>query len=154
MAVDHGPRGCRLVRPSLLARYGLDGQLQLEQDHAKRFVSLSQPIEDGTGIAEYRLSLDPEGRAVLEAALGPLSAPRPIDGERDLRSSDQRRGEALISLVRRAVAAGDGVGAGLQGAAVRDDGLGVAGQRGPRGGAHPGRVGRGGPSSPPRPCAG
>ena len=112
MAVDHGPRGCRLVRPALLARHGLDGQLQLEQDHAKRFVSLSQPIEDGTGIADYRLSLDPEGRAVLEAALGPLSAPRPIDGERDLRSSDQRRGEALVSLVRRAVAAGDGVGTG------------------------------------------
>ena len=112
MAADHGARGCRLVRPSLLARYGLDGQLQLEQDHAKRFVSLSQPMEDGTGIAEYRLCLDPEGRAALEAALGPLSAPRPIEGERDVRSSDQRRGEALISLIRRAVAAGDGVGAG------------------------------------------
>jgi hypothetical protein len=114
MSVDHGPRGCRLVRPSLLARYGHDGQLQLEQDHAKRFVSLSQPIEDGTGIAEYRLSLDPEGKAALEAALGPLSAPRPVDGERDLRSSDQRRGDALISLVRRAVAAGEGVGAGAK----------------------------------------
>jgi hypothetical protein len=41
---------------------------------------------------------------VLEAALGPLSAPRPIEGERDLRSSDRRRGEALVSLVRRGVA--------------------------------------------------
>ncbi len=28
MAVEHGPRGCRLVRPRLLATYGLDGQLQ------------------------------------------------------------------------------------------------------------------------------
>ena len=110
MAVEHGPRGCRMVRPALLARYGRDGQLQLEQDAAARFVALSQPIEDGTGVAEYRLTLDPEGRAVLEAALGPLSAPRPVQGERDLRSSDRRRGEALVQLVRRAVAAAGAVG--------------------------------------------
>ncbi|GAB3073526.1 HNH endonuclease signature motif containing protein [Pedococcus soli] len=110
MAVEHGPRGCRMLRPALLARYGRDGQLQSEQDVARRFVALSQPVEDGTGVAEYRLVLDTEGRAVLEAALGPLSAPRPVDGERDLRTSDRRRGEALVALVRRAVAAGEGVG--------------------------------------------
>lgn len=109
MAAQHGPRGCRMVRPALLAKYGLDGQLQSEQDVARRFVALSQPVEDGTGVAEYRLVLDVEGKAVLEAALGPLSAPRPVDGERDLRSSDQRRGEALVELVRRAVAAGESV---------------------------------------------
>src|SRR5918995_574716 len=73
MAVEHGPRGCRMLRPRLLAQYGLDG----------------------------------EGRATLEAALGPLSAPKPVEGERDLRSSDRRRGEALVQLVRRAVSAGD-----------------------------------------------
>jgi hypothetical protein len=110
MAVQDGPRGCRRLRPALLAKYGLDGQLQTEQDAARRFVSLSQPMEDGTGTAEYRLVLDPEGKAVLEAALGPLSAPKPVDGERDLRSCDQRRGEALVSLVRRAVEAGEGIG--------------------------------------------
>ena len=104
MAVQHGPRGCRMVRPALLARYGLDGVLQAEQDAAKRFIALSQPHDDGTGVFEYRLALDVEGKAVLEAALGPLSAPRPVDGERDLRTSDQRRGEALVELVRRAVA--------------------------------------------------
>lgn len=104
VAAAAGPRECRRLRPELLARYGLDGELQREQDVAKRFVSLSQPFVDSTGVAEYRLTLDPEGRAVLEAALGPLSAPRPVDGERDLRSSDRRRGEALVSLVRRAVA--------------------------------------------------
>ncbi len=106
MAVEHGPRGCRLVRPRLLATYGLDGQLQAEQDRGKRFVSLSQPRVDDLGLAEYRLTLDVEGRAVLEAALGPLSAPQPIEGERDLRSCDRRRGEALVTLVRRAVGAG------------------------------------------------
>ncbi|GAA2735531.1 hypothetical protein GCM10009867_18010 [Pedococcus aerophilus] len=110
MAVEHGPRGCRMVRPALLARYGRDGQLQVEQDVARRFVALSQPADDGSGISEYRLVLDPEGRAVLEAALGPLSAPRPVEGMRDLRSCDQRRGEALVELVRRAVVSGQGVG--------------------------------------------
>ncbi|HWS57873.1 MAG TPA: DUF222 domain-containing protein [Actinotalea sp.] len=107
MAVSEGPRGCRTLRPRLLAEYGRDGQLQDEQDVAKRFVSLSQPRVDEMGMAEYRMTLDPEGRAVLEAALGPLSAPHPVDGERDLRSSDRRRGEALVTLVRRAVERGD-----------------------------------------------
>lgn len=107
MAVREGPRGCRQLRPALLATYGLDGQLQSEQDRMKRFVALSQPQVDECGLAEYRLTLDVEGRAVLEAALGPLSAPRPVGGERDLRSGDQRRGEALVALVRRAVASGD-----------------------------------------------
>ena len=107
MAVREGPRGCRQLRPALLARYGLDGQLQAEQDAMKRFVALSQPRVDECGLAEYRLTLDVEGRAVLEAALGPLSAPQPVDGERDLRPSDQRRGEALVALVKRAVASAD-----------------------------------------------
>lgn len=109
MAEQHGPRGCRMVRPALLARYGLEGQLQAEQDAGKRFVALSQPHDTGIGVFEYRLSLDVEGKAVLEAALGPLSAPKPVDGERDLRPSDQRRGDALVELVRRAVAAGESV---------------------------------------------
>ena len=107
MAVQEGPRGCRLLRPALLARYGLDGELQREHDAMKRFVALSQPRVDECGLAEYRLTLDVEGRAVLEAALGPLSAPQPLDGERDLRPRDQRRGEALVALVKRAVASAD-----------------------------------------------
>jgi hypothetical protein len=107
VATEGGPRQCRRLRPLLLAKYGLDGQLQREQDVAKRYVALSQPWVDEMGVAEYRLTLDPEGRAVLEAALGPLSAPRPVEGARDLRSSDRRRGEALVTLVRRAVATAD-----------------------------------------------
>jgi len=92
------------LRPALLARYGLDGVLDRDQEAAKRFVSLSQPRSAELGLSEYSLTLDPEGRAVLEAALGPLSAPVPVDGVRDLRPADQRRGEALVTLVRRAVA--------------------------------------------------
>lgn len=108
-AAEAGPGGCRKVRPWLLARFGLEGRLQEEQDAAKRFVALSLPHDDGTGIFEYRLRLDVEGKSVLEAAVGPLSAPRPAEGERDLRPSDQRRGDALVELVQRAVQAGESV---------------------------------------------
>src|SRR4051812_49559748 len=58
-------------------------------------------------MAEYRLRLDPEGQAVLEAILGPLAAPQPSTQHgSDLRSSDQRRAEALLEVCRRATAAG------------------------------------------------
>ena len=70
IAAAEGPRACRTLRPQLLTTYGVEGQLQREQDAAKRYVSLSQPFVDEMGVAEYRLTLDPEGKAVLEAALG------------------------------------------------------------------------------------
>jgi hypothetical protein len=106
-AADDGPQACRKVRPFILARYGQEGALQDQQDQGKAFIRLSQPRDTGAGTFEYSLTLDVEGKAVLEAALGPLSAPKPVAGERDLRSSDRRRGDALITLVRRAVAAGE-----------------------------------------------
>ncbi|TQJ48435.1 HNH endonuclease signature motif containing protein [Phycicoccus sp. SLBN-51] len=110
MAEQHGPSGCRLLRDGLIAKYGRQGVLQDQQTMGKSFIRLSQPQDTGANTFEYRLTLDVEGKAILEAALGPLSAPRPVDGERDLRSSDRRRGDALITLVRRAVAAGDELG--------------------------------------------
>src|SRR3954451_4588546 len=58
-------------------------------------------------MAEYRLRLDPEGQAVLEAILGPLAAPQPsTETGSDPRSSDQRRADALLEVCRRATAAG------------------------------------------------
>src|SRR4051794_28394001 len=58
-------------------------------------------------MAVYRLRLDPEGQAVLEAILGPLAAPQPsTEHGSDLRTSDQRRAEALLEVCRRATAAG------------------------------------------------
>ncbi|SES20759.1 protein of unknown function, partial [Pedococcus cremeus] len=110
MAEQHGPSGCRLLRDGLIAKYGRQDVLQDQQNMGKSFIRLSPPTDTGASTFEYRLTLDLEGKAVLEAALGPLSAPKPVDGERDLRSSDRRRGDALVTLVRRAVAAGDEVG--------------------------------------------
>lgn len=105
VGTDHGPKEIRLLRDMLIAKYGKDDEFQRRNDQLKHGVSLSQPSDDD-GIAEYRLRLDPEGKEVLEAIIGPLSAPRPTPDCPDLRNSDQRRGEALIEVCRRAAAAG------------------------------------------------
>ena len=85
-AADDGPRAAGGSAPFILARYGAEGVLQDQQDRGKAFIALSQPRDTGADTFEYRLTLDVEGKAVLEAALGPLSAPKPVDGERDLRT--------------------------------------------------------------------
>jgi hypothetical protein len=105
VATDHGPSEIRGLRDRLIAVHGHEGEFQRRQDMLKAGVSLSQPFDDD-GMAEYRLRLDPEGKEVLEAMLGPLSAPRPTPACADLRSSDQRRGDALVQICRRAAAAG------------------------------------------------
>lgn len=105
IATDHGPAEIRALRDRLIASYGRQGEFQRRQDQLKGGISLSQPFDDD-GMAEYRLRLDPEGKEVLEAILGPLSAPRPAGGCPDLRTSDQRRGEALVEICWRAAAAG------------------------------------------------
>ena len=105
VATDHGPGEIRGLRERLIAAHGQEGEFQRRQDQLKAGVSLSQPFDDD-GMAEYRLRLDPEGKEVLEAMLGPLSAPRPTPACADLRSSDQRRGDALVEIARRAAAAG------------------------------------------------
>ena len=59
--------------------------------------------------------LDPVGAAALEAAIGPLSAPVPgPGGERDRRSVQVRRGQALVEVCRRATSAGDRPPAGVK----------------------------------------
>ena len=113
-AAEHGPSACRRVRPFLLATYGRDGALQEQQDAARRFAALSAPATaDGSApgleLFEYRLTLDVEAKEVLEAAIGPLSAPRPSASEPDLRPFQQRRADALIEVIHRAVAAGESV---------------------------------------------
>jgi hypothetical protein len=104
-----GPSAARSLRDGMLARYGRGDVLQKEQDAGKAFIRLSQPVDTGANTFEYRLTLDVEAKAALEAAIEPLSAPapNPVAGERDLRTSDRRRGDALVQLVRRAVVAGE-----------------------------------------------
>ena len=106
IAETDGPAQIRALRPRLIAKYGRLGEFQRREDLLKSGRSLSQPYPDD-GMAEYRLRLDPEGQAVLEAILGPLAAPQPstVTGS-DLRTSDQRRADALVEVCRRAAAAG------------------------------------------------
>ena len=108
MGMADGPKGVRSLRPALLAAHGADGEFQADADTAERLVSLSRPSTDELGALTYQLVLDPAGAAALEAAIGPLSAPVPgPDGERDTRSPQTRRGQALVEVCRRATSAGD-----------------------------------------------
>ena len=99
-----GPAGVRRLRPAMLARYGLGEQLQDLEDRHRGLTVLSCGHDLGGGITEYRLRLNPEARAVVEAAINALSKPAVVDGVRDPRSVDQRRGDALVQVCRRVVA--------------------------------------------------
>lgn len=110
-----GSVGVRGLRPALLARYGLGVRLQELEDRHAGLTVLSCGRDIGGGITEYRMRLNPEGRAVVEAAINVLAAPASsTDGERDLRTADQRRGAALVEVCRRAVAAGPAPPAGVK----------------------------------------
>ncbi len=107
IGAEHGSSAVKQLRQEILAQYGEDGEFQEEQDSQKRYVELSSGCDDG-GIFRCELTLDAEGRAVLEAAIGPLSKPQPgPDGDADPRPVGRRRGEALVEVCRRATAAGD-----------------------------------------------
>lgn len=70
---------------------------------------------DATGMVGLRGTLDPEGAAVLKAAIDPLAAPCPEVDERgrtvsaDTRSPARRRLEGLLTIVQRGVASAEGV---------------------------------------------
>ncbi len=105
----------RALRPLMIAYYGGEGEFQDRQDTAKARTGLThpRPLDEKSGCAglvEYKLVTDAEGRAVIEAAIGPLSAPVPgPNGEPDTRTDARRRGEALIGMLQRATEAGDKV---------------------------------------------
>ena len=123
LAEGQGPREIRALRPALIAKYGHLGEFQRREDRLKHGTALSQPYDDD-GMAEYRLRLDPEGSAVLEAILGPLAAPQPsTEHGSDTRTSDQRRADALVEVCRRAAAAGGSAPATAESRGGRDDGL-------------------------------
>jgi hypothetical protein len=99
-----GCPGVRALRPALLAKYGLGELLQEIEDRHRGLTALSCGHDIGGGITEYRMRLDPEARAVVEAAINTLSAPAGTDGARDVRTVDQRRGDALVAVCRRVTA--------------------------------------------------
>ena len=99
---QHGSRGVRDLRDRLIARYGLPDELQRDHDAAAELIALSAPVRDGA-LRHYRLTLDTENAAILEAAIGPASRPTPgPDGEPDHRTPSRRRGDAFTALLRAA----------------------------------------------------
>ncbi|MFQ6170700.1 HNH endonuclease [Oryzobacter sp. R7] len=99
----HGVGVLRRLRPALLARYGMPGELDAVQQRLAGSARLSAPLVASTDLTEYQLRMTPEQAVALEAAIGPLSAPAPNDatGARDLRPAGQRRVEALTEVCRR-----------------------------------------------------
>jgi hypothetical protein len=57
------------------------------------------------GMSTYRLVLDPEGAAILDAAIDPLARPRPAKDDPDLRTPAARRADALLAIIGRGVSA-------------------------------------------------
>ncbi len=96
----------RKLRPAMIARYGAPGELDRLQERLVSVARLSQPWVASGDVTEYQLVVTPEQAAVLEAAIGPLSAPAPNEetGQRDLRPAGQRRVEALAEVCRRSSA--------------------------------------------------
>ncbi len=107
VGADHGPQAVRRLTEHLLATYGGEGEFDALADHCRRHIHLSAGRPAAAGLWDYRLTVDGEGRSVLEAAIGPLSAPRPdgATGDRDTRPVPRRRGEALIAALARSVTA-------------------------------------------------
>src|SRR6478752_9981567 len=76
VGADCGPGGVRKLKQELLSRYGVDGEFDRHQHRCRRQIDLSPGRETSPGVWDYQLTTENEGRAVLEAAIGPLSAPR------------------------------------------------------------------------------
>lgn len=103
LAARQGRRGVRQLRPAMLARYGRTEQMEREADLARKHLELTNAFGIGGGLWRYELTADTESKAILEAGLDTLAAPRPgPHGEPDTRSVGHRRGLALIDLIRRA----------------------------------------------------
>ncbi|GAA2158647.1 uncharacterized protein DUF222 [Humibacillus xanthopallidus] len=70
---------------------------------------------NATGMVGMRGVLDPEGAAIIKSAIDPLSLPRPEKDKHghttapDDRTPAHRRMDALLAMLQRAVASGDGV---------------------------------------------
>lgn len=95
--------GVAITRTGRLLRPVAD----LDGDHRRaRSARSFQRSAGPAGTTAYRVTLDPEGAAILDAAIAALSRPEPEDdGAPDERTASQRRADALVEIVRRGVSA-------------------------------------------------
>ncbi|MGL4176305.1 MAG: HNH endonuclease signature motif containing protein, partial [Dermatophilaceae bacterium] len=114
-----GTSTMRRLRPALIAKHGITGELDRLQERLVPSAYLSSPRVRSAEVTEYALAMTPSQAAVLEAAIGPRSAPQPNDetGEADLRPAGQRRVEALTEVLSRGAAVDIDATAGGDGAA-------------------------------------
>lgn len=85
----------RLLRP--------DKDLREEDEALKASRSLVKSA-GACGMTRYRVEMDPEGAAIIDAALAALSAPvKGPDGELDERTPARRRADALLEIIGRGV---------------------------------------------------
>lgn len=117
--VETGPEGRGRARrrglseKELAAAITRTGRLlkpERDQEREDRRCKAARSLVKGpgpAGMSSYRVVLDAEGAAVLDAAIAALSAPvkDPETGERDDRPAAQRRADALVEAVRRGVSA-------------------------------------------------
>ena len=107
MAQTGYDRHVAAVGRHLMSLVGVERALADDEGALHRLKSLRLcPLENG--MVRISGQLDPEGAAVLRAALDPLSAPNPCtqNGGRDPRPAERRRADALVEICRRAAAAG------------------------------------------------
>ncbi|MGL5818445.1 MAG: HNH endonuclease signature motif containing protein, partial [Phycicoccus sp.] len=119
LAVSQGTGVMRRLRPALIARHGLPGELDRLQERLVSSAFLSTSRVRSMEVTEYALVMTPAQAAVLEAAIGPRSVPAPNEqtGEPDLRPAGQRRVEALTEVISRGAALDVDASAGGDGAA-------------------------------------
>jgi len=82
-----------------------------EAEHLEERRRAARALHKGpgpAGMATYRLVLDPEGAAILDAAIDPLARPNPGAGAPDLRTPAARRAEALLTVIGRGVSSPGG----------------------------------------------
>ncbi|MGL4746091.1 MAG: HNH endonuclease signature motif containing protein [Dermatophilaceae bacterium] len=119
LSLSQGTGTMRRLRPALLAKHGLPGEFDTIQERLASAAYLSTARVRSAELTEYALAMTPAQAAVLEAAIGPRSAPAPNDqtGEPDLRPAGQRRVEALTEVISRGAALDVDEHAGADGAA-------------------------------------
>lgn len=92
-----------IVRTGRMLRPERDLESEERQARAARGLYKSS---GPAGLSTYRLVLDPEGAAIVDAAVAALSAPVPdADGAPDERTAAHRRADALLDVVGRGVSA-------------------------------------------------
>ena len=82
MGATFGPGAVRTLKQEILARWGEDGEFDKHQESAAGRSTCHPGRETSPGVHEYKLTTDNEGKCVLEAAIGPLSAPKVRQGLR------------------------------------------------------------------------